>query len=253
MKIVKSFNKSDKKEIGSGQFSVNWNNAIALTEKADKLLKENKSEEAMDFYERAIKECNTYNLSYLKKAALLVSMNKIIDAIEVSDQLLRVNKRSSEAWYNKGILFYEIGKKQKALEAFNEFLEIEPCSGEVLGKRGEILLDMGKNSIAIESFEKALKLDFDYKDKIFNNLGLAYLNILAFEKALEVFEKAQEINPKEEIYRENIDLALSEIENSKKNTGIEKDMVYLILMLIIGVIFIYYCINLIIESINNVK
>lgn len=116
-------------------------------------------------------------------------------AIAAYQSATLLNPDDIDIFISLGSAFFDKGDLNNALAAYRSALEIDPDNAKVHCNMGYLL--WGKNAIneSISSYEMAIKLD-NYYDIAYNNLGVIYLDDLGnLEKALELFNKAIEINP----------------------------------------------------------
>lgn len=116
-------------------------------------------------------------------------------AIAAYQSATLLNPNDIDIYISLGSAFFDKGDLNNALAAYRSALEIDPNNAKVHCNMGYLL--WGKNAIqeSIAAYETAIKLD-QYYDIAYNNLGVIYLDDLGnLEKAVELFNKAIEINP----------------------------------------------------------
>ncbi|MBO4398684.1 MAG: tetratricopeptide repeat protein [Lachnospiraceae bacterium] len=110
------------------------------------------------------------------------------------------DKMTVDGENDKGLGYYNAGDYETAREYFERALKIEPGNREVLNNYGMTLIQLRENDLAIEQFDaviredatnqKALKLNkFAYRGR-----GIAYMQKLEFQKALDSFVAALAIS-----------------------------------------------------------
>jgi len=75
---------------------------------------------------------------------------------------------------------------------------------------------------AIESYQKAVNIN-PRDDEAYNNMGIAYGEKKDYDKAIESYKKAIDINPKN-LYKENLDYLENKIKVEEKRISLEKEM-----------------------------
>ena len=106
------------------------------------------------------------------------------------------DKMTAEGENKKGLGYYESGDYQTAREYFERALSIEASNKEVLNNYGMSLIQLKENDLALEQFAKVLDgnpskklMKFAYRGQ-----GIAYMQKLDFENALNSFVSALEIS-----------------------------------------------------------
>ena len=122
--------------------------------------------------------------------------NKLEEAQNFYDQVLKINPEHSAAINNLGVIFLNLKKYQKALDYFKKAIEINPKYVDAHYNLGITLKTLGENQKAIASFEKTIELKPDYLDAQ-NNLGDAYFIIGEYNRSASSYEKVIKINPKD--------------------------------------------------------
>lgn len=106
-----------------------------------------------------------------------------------------LNPKDVDIYISLGSAFFDKGDLNNALAAYRSALEIDPANAKVHCNMGYLLWGKSLIQDAIKSYEMAIELD-RYYDIAYNNLGVIYLDDLGkIDKALELFQKAVEINP----------------------------------------------------------
>lgn len=62
----------------------------------------------------------------IEKGKTLLKENKFEEALGFFEQALLLNQNDSELWNYKGVVLRSIGRYNEALECFNKSLELEP-------------------------------------------------------------------------------------------------------------------------------
>src|ERR1035437_2239344 len=102
------------------QDSVGWfNKGLAL----DNL---NKSDEAINAYEKAIEINPQDSDAWTGKGLALDNLNKYDEAIKAFDKAIEINPQDSYAWDGKGIALGGLGKYDEVIKAFDKAIEINP-------------------------------------------------------------------------------------------------------------------------------
>ena len=202
---------------------------IKIIEKAKKLHKLGKIDEAIKYYKKII-EKNKKNpqLNYLIGTALLQKKNyeeaiyyisKAIDlkkdsehyfnnigialsqlnnntaAIKNYKKALELNPNFIDANINLAIAYKKILKFEEAIKFFNISLKLSPNNYKIYNNIGNLFRDLGKTDKAIKSYDKSINLKKDNAEA-FNNKAEIFLSKKKFKDAIKIFEKALDADPK---------------------------------------------------------
>ena len=106
------------------------------------------------------------------------------------------DKMTAEGENKKGLGYYESGDYQTAREYFERALSIESSNKEVLNNYGMALIQLKENDLALEQFGKVI--DGNSSKKLmkfaYRGQGIAYMQKLDFQNALDSFVNALEID-----------------------------------------------------------
>jgi protein O-GlcNAc transferase len=111
-----------------------------------------------------------------------------------------------------GFLHFERGTLEKAVSCFQKSLAIEP-SASVFTSLGAVQLELGFAEDARASLEEAIRIDVDYEEAYYN-LGLSYKDTKPLV-AIELFEKAVELDPEYVQAHRELGWALSRLEGKE--------------------------------------
>ena len=185
--------------------------------------KEEKLEEALKYYERAIQVNPDYSLAFVAKCRLLSQFEKYEPALESCHQALEINgdwgnSNPAIAWVNIARIQTEQAKVatkskqyqqgqgfyQQALIAYDRSLAYNSQDAQIWTERGVILEILGKYEQAIDSLQWALQINPNYDLALAHNC--ATLNRLSenqenqdatvagYESALKACEQALQAN-----------------------------------------------------------
>ncbi len=124
----------------------------------------------------------------------LLKEGRTEEAIESYRQALRLDPDYYTAHYNLGNVMAGRRKVEEAYAYFRRALEIKPEAVEAHNNLGVLLAQEGRTAEAIESFHTALRIDPDDTAAYFN-LGVTYVRLGEGRKATEFFEKVIELKP----------------------------------------------------------
>lgn len=121
-------------------------------------------------------------------------------AISVYEKLMKINSRNVKVLSLLGDLFYQKGELEQAIKFYRKIIEIEPSSEHARSafiNLGIALDDAGRSDDAIEAYQSALAIN-PKDDVALYNLGIAFKHAGKPEKALEAWKKATDLNPDNE-------------------------------------------------------
>jgi tetratricopeptide (TPR) repeat protein len=170
------------------------NNSNILFYVGNCYLYQNKFDEAVTAFDKAIK-INPHNSeTWNNKGIALYELNQSGEAITAFDKAIKINSQNSDAWYNKGLALYKLKEFNEAIKAYDKAIEINPQYSKAWNDEGVALCNLNKSYEAIKLFDKAIEIDRRYS-KAWNNKGLALNNLNKYDEAIKAYDKAIEINP----------------------------------------------------------
>lgn len=104
-------------------------------------------------------------------ALTLEKLNLKDEAIEAYDRLLAIDDKFFNGWYNRGRLKLLKGDYVKAIEDFNQALVVEPISANVVNEIGVAHFRQGKYEEAYADFERAYDLN-DRNEVVIDNRNI---------------------------------------------------------------------------------
>lgn len=135
----------------------NPKNFQALARKGGVLLRQEKFEDAIIFYDLAL-EIKKSKIILLRKAIALEYLKKYDMALRIIDNILEKNPKDIHILLHKGVLLGKMEKIDDALEIFNKGLEIDPNSLQMLTNKATAQIHQKKDKDAISTLEKILEI-----------------------------------------------------------------------------------------------
>lgn len=132
------------------------------SDKGDVLLGKERFTDALDAYEKAIQKSPAEPLLHKKKGDTLLHLGRWVEAIgaysSAINLIVEIKERTiaAQIYANQGEAFLEIGKFEKALLVFDEAIQIDPGNAELWRRRGEIYAELGQIGKARESYKAAI-------------------------------------------------------------------------------------------------
>ena len=138
---------------------------------------------------------NTSSFSELfEKGNSLGSLGKYEEAISWFDKALKVDPKNVDALYNKGVALDNLGRYEEAISWYDKALEVHSNDVNALNNKGTALHHLGRYEEAISWYDKALEIDHNDIDAIYNK-GLALANLHKKQDALALLDNALTIDP----------------------------------------------------------
>ena len=95
------------------------------------------------------------------KGVSLNRLGKDEEAIEYYDRALKIKPDDYDSLRNKGVSLSKLGKEEDAIKLYDRALEIKPDDYDSLRKKGVSLSKLGKEEDAIKLFDRALEIKPD--------------------------------------------------------------------------------------------
>jgi type IV pilus biogenesis/stability protein PilW len=141
------------------------------------------------------KEINNSNL-HLEMATNYLEQDQILDARREAYMAIQANPQNAEAHFTLGYIFAQLSEWGKAEESAMAALKYAKHYPEASNLLGVILIEQGRYEEAIKILLDVIE-DFLYTTPhlAYGNLGLAYLKLGQHQDAIEVLERAVELQP----------------------------------------------------------
>ncbi|MBT3921641.1 MAG: tetratricopeptide repeat protein [Nitrospina sp.] len=149
-----------------------------------------------------------FDLVYNNLGAALFVEQRTEEAISQYKKAIKLQPNYADAHYNLGIALLSDGKTEEAIAHYKKAIKFKPDYADAHYNLGIALLSDGKNEEAIAHFKKAIELLPGFADA-HNNLGLALLGEGKTEDAIYYFKLAIRIDPNFSLAHYNLGNALS--------------------------------------------
>ncbi|CAB0035055.1 unnamed protein product [Trichogramma brassicae] len=123
-------------------------------------------------------------------------------------------KIEAEKLKNQGNTLMKMEKFNDALKCYSKAIEMDNRNAIFYCNRAAVYSKIGNHHSAIKDCEAALSIDPTYS-KAYGRLGLAYSNLNDFKKSKEFYEKALELEPDNESFKNNLQITLEKLEQDK--------------------------------------
>jgi len=194
---------------------MNSNDIQYLISKADDLLKNRDSKQAIVIIQQVL-EIEPDNIEALKiYAQSLVKLNKVEEALTIFEKALQLAPNNVSILRNYGSALLQVAYYDQSLNILDKALQIEPNNVKVLSTYIKALLKIKFYDKIFVIFERCLQLETNNIITL-NSYGQALAEFGNYEKAFEIFEQSLRIEHNNTITLSNYGKALAEFGNYEK-------------------------------------
>ena len=118
------------------------------------------------------------------------------EALEYYQEAIRLKPDYAIAYNNLGNALLTLGRLPEALDEFQKAFRINPDDALIHNSLGFVLANTGHTAEAIEHYRAAIRLNPDYAI-VYSNLGLALANAGRLSEAVEQYRQAIRLNPQD--------------------------------------------------------
>ncbi|MFT9596724.1 tetratricopeptide repeat protein [Mesobacillus sp.] len=152
------------------------------------------TERAMNFYDKAISLDENATAAYYSKGSVYYDNQNFEDARKMFELAMKKGLDNGDNFFMLGMTLVQMGSNKLALPYLQRSTELLENDAEAHFQHGLCLAREGFIDEAINALELAISLDSQHADAIYN-LGVAYGYKENGDKALEMFNRALEIQP----------------------------------------------------------
>lgn len=138
-----------------------------LTNKGTSLITLGRYDEALAYFDSALKVEPGYIDAYYRKALALIGLGKYKEACVNFENYLNINPRDAEVLLHKGCLLNLSGRRDEALTCFDQALSIHPWCQDIIYHKGVTLYLMGRCDEAFKTFKELTDEKYDNYKEIF--------------------------------------------------------------------------------------
>jgi len=102
---------------------------------------------------------STFVYDLIEKGHMSFNKSKYEEAVKWYDQALKIDPKSTDSLNGKGLVFNKLGRYEEAITWFDKAIEIDPNFVDALYNKGGALAELGKYEEAIVWTNKALDID----------------------------------------------------------------------------------------------
>lgn len=205
-------------------------NAGDYAKQGDACFFENRYEDAIAAYDRALQIQPDLADTWNNRGVVLTRMQRYPEAIASYEQATTIRPNYPDAWNNRGVVLLELQKYPEAIGCYEQAIQAKPDYADAWNNRGVAFSKMQEYEQAVISYNQALHIKNDYTDA-WNNRGVALSKLQKYDAAIDSYDNAAKIRP--DFYRVwynkarcyalqgNIDLA---IENLKRALNLNPNL-----------------------------
>ena len=157
------------------------------------LASQKKWQEAIDLFNKAIKENPNYGYAFISKGIAYMSQGELDKAISNFSESIDVSPEFTEAYQNRGVLYEYKGQFNKAIVDFDKAIAADPTSYILYFNRGMAHVYKNQCDKALPDLEKAIELKPNYA-KAYINKGVVLEDLKRTEEAIEAYRKAMQLD-----------------------------------------------------------
>ena len=128
-------------------------------------------------------------LNLTQKGDRYSSLQDYEEAVKWYDKALKSDSQYFDALDGKGTALSSLGKYEEALECYYKAARVNPSDPGILNSIGVAIGSLGKYEEAITWYDKALEIDPNYMYSLYNK-ALASSNLKNYEQALEWYKSS---------------------------------------------------------------
>jgi tetratricopeptide (TPR) repeat protein len=155
---------------------------------------EGKTEEAINYYNKAISMTPDFIFFYNNRGSAYAKLGQYQRAIENYNQAIRLKPDHSGAYYNRGIAYTDLGQYKRAIENFNTAIHLKPDNADAYNNLGTTYLKLGQYQQAIENCNQAIRLKPNDANGYYNR-GIAYGKLGQHQREIEDYNQAIRLKP----------------------------------------------------------
>ena len=164
-------------------------------------------EEALSFYQKAVKLNPNLDAAYNNMGAAQQALGRLEEAIFCFRTALKLRPDNAEAYCNLGNAYQSLGRFNDAIFCYKKTIERKPENPEAYNNMGAALKHLGRLEEAVNCHQKCLEAKPE-EPMTYNNLGSAYKEQGRLEQAISCYRKACSLNPGYSVAHSNLILAM---------------------------------------------
>jgi len=166
--------------------------AVSAYQQAQSLVTKHQYEDAITFYDKALKRLPRYANAWLKKGDALDHLKRHEDALYCYGKVLQINPESVDAWNLQGVCLSDLKRYEQALDSFDEATILDPTHGPAWNFKGVCFFMLGRPEMALDCFERAIKFHPEFASA-WHNKGGVLMKMGRKKEAEKCYEKEKNL------------------------------------------------------------
>ncbi len=166
--------------------------AVSSYQQAQSFVTKHQYEEAITFYDKALKRLPRYANAWLKKGDALDHLKRHEEALYCYGKVLQINPESVDAWNLQGVCLSDLKRYEEALESFDEATILDPTHGPAWNFKGVCFFMLGRPEMALDCFERATKFHPEFISA-WHNKGGVLMKMGREKEAEKCYEKEKNL------------------------------------------------------------
>ena len=137
-------------------------------------------------------------------------------------QLLKINPEHFNAWNERGIIAYKKGRNKEAIEHYGKAASIDAGHSVVYENMGLAYFADKNYEKAIEYFQKAFDMNPENSEVLKARIADTYNTLLKFDKSIPLYEEILKIAPGDMTSLKNLEFAYKSIQDGANTTRIQQ-------------------------------
>ncbi|MCP4134662.1 MAG: tetratricopeptide repeat protein [bacterium] len=177
-----------------------------------------KYQEALEFYERALKYYDKNPDTYRNRGLSFRALEKFDKAAKNLHKALELNSGDVNSRIILGNIYFNRAQYDNAIKEYTIALELSPGNPSVLYNKGSSLLKKGDELSGIDYLRKAAEASKigDIAHSAYSRLGLLFMEKKNYDLAEQYLRKAILIDPRNAVYRYNLGITYLRQEKTAK-------------------------------------
>lgn len=180
--------------VRQGAVSIEERSAVQLTNKGMELKDEHRFEEALRFFDAALRLDPNDVSAWSNRALVLVQLNRFDEAVESAQKVVAFEATSPASWNALGKAFLLMKKFSESANAFGQAFKLDEKSAVYANNAGFALEASGKFEAAIAYYDKSIQLNPESKYALYNR-GKVLQKLGREVEASAYIQKALKIDP----------------------------------------------------------
>ncbi|OUB80580.1 hypothetical protein BK744_01780 [Bacillus thuringiensis serovar zhaodongensis] len=174
-------------------------------------------EQAFNYFDYLLNLDPYYPDYWIQRADLHNKLGNVKSAIDDYSKAIKLNPFSEGMYFSRALLYEKVDKIKEASQDYQRAIDLEPKHTESILNYGVLLMNQKKLEQSLETFNKLIALNIENKHEVYNNIGLVYLELKNYKKAIENFDKSLLINPNYTISYANKAIVYFELKQMKES------------------------------------